>query len=162
MRKKALAYVSDIILGRSGEVIGREAQKELIREFAQENDIELIEWFEDEMFSEDVLSRPGIRKLLACDRRCDLVLVDRVWALSRRPKPLKRFLAELDRKGLRLESATMLLDCISMMARWHYRKKRPRRRPAATHEVQRTPAAATVARPVKLNFSRLKREVEPA
>ena len=62
--RKALAYVSDIILGNTGEIIKRSCQVELIKQFAADNDIEIAGWFEDEMYNEDLLARPGIQAML--------------------------------------------------------------------------------------------------
>ncbi len=115
--KKASAYVSDVILGRTGEVIKRSYQAELIRKFAAENDLEIVAWFEDEMYNEDVLMRPGIQNLLAFEGPCELLLCERVWALSRSMPLLEAFFKELDRRHLRLECATMMWDCVSQKCR---------------------------------------------
>src|SRR5512147_2711610 len=103
MAKKAIAYTSDIILGRTGEVIGRSYQADLIRKYASENDIEILAWFEDEAYNEDVLSRPGIRALLAFGRTYDIVLCERVWALSRSSLVLEPFFEELDDRRVKFE-----------------------------------------------------------
>ena len=66
--KKAIAYVSDIILGRTGEVIKRSCQVELIAQYAADNDIDIIGWFEDEMYNEDLLARQAS----ACAVRCSI------------------------------------------------------------------------------------------
>ncbi len=39
---KAVAYVNDIILGCTGEVIKRSCQAELIKQFAADNEIEIV------------------------------------------------------------------------------------------------------------------------
>ena len=111
--RKGIAYVSDIILGRTGEVIKRSCQVELIVQYATDNDIDIIGWFEDEMYNEDVLARPGIQALLACDKPCETVICERVWALSRSMAVLEPFFKELDRRGLKLECATAMWDCVS-------------------------------------------------
>ena len=154
MNRKAIAYASDVILGRTGEVIGREAQKELIRQYAADNEIEVVAWFEDEAYNEDVLSRPGIQGLLGCDLDCDCILVERVWALSRQWPVLSGFLKTLESRGLRLESATTLWDCTSQRCRHRNheagRAVRPVRAPVAAVENQ---PAARVRRPRRLNFA---------
>jgi hypothetical protein len=115
--RKAIAYTSDIVLGRTGEVIRRAYQKVAIEKYASENGIEIISWFEDEMYNESVLGRPGIRALLAFNDPYDLVLTERVWALSRYMGVLERFFAELDRRGKTFDCATLLWDCVSQKCR---------------------------------------------
>jgi len=115
--KKAIAYTSDIILGRTGEVISTSSQKQEIEAYAKANDIEIVGWFEDKMYNEDVMTRTGIQDLLAYEGPCDMVLVERVWSLSRRWPTLEQFYAVLDRKSLKLQSATCMWDCISQMSR---------------------------------------------
>ena len=117
MKKKAIAYTNDIILGRTGEVITRAYQKELIRQFAEENDIEVVAWFEDEIYDEDILTRPGIQKILAYEKPYDIFLVERVWALSRKMTTLNTFLKVLARKRVTFSAATYLWDCTSQMVR---------------------------------------------
>ncbi len=116
MSRRALAYVSDVILGTTGDVIGRDAQRQAICRHARENGIAIAAWFEDEAYNLDVMSRAGIRKLLESGP-CDCVLVERVWALSRNWGVLEGFMKELGRRGMRLESATLLWDCTSQRAR---------------------------------------------
>lgn len=118
--KKAIAYVSDIILGRTGEVIKRSCQVELIAQYAGDNDIEIIGWFEDEMYNEDVLMRPGIQALLGYDKPYDMVLCERVWTLSRSMVVLEPFFKELDRRGVRFEAATTMWDCVSQKCRHRF------------------------------------------
>jgi len=117
MKKKAIAYTSDVILGRTGEVIGRNYQKELITKFAEDNGLEIVAWFEDKMYEEDVLARPGIQELLAYKEPYEVFLVERIWALSRKMSTLAGFLKVLEHKNVRVETATYLWDCTSQMAR---------------------------------------------
>ncbi len=144
MARRALAYTSDVILGRTGEVISRAAQREAIRRHAAENDIEIAGWFEDEAYNADVLAREGVHRLLDCLAPGDTVLVERVWSLSRRWPVLEPFLAELQRRGARLESAAWLWDCISQRAR-HFGTER---KPAQAWAPEAVPAEA--ARPVAI------------
>jgi DNA invertase Pin-like site-specific DNA recombinase len=156
--KKAIAYVSDIILGRTGEVIKRSCQVELIAQYAADNDTEIIGWFEDEMYNEDVLMRPGIRALLTCDKPYDLVICERVWALSRSMAALEPFFKQLDRRGVKLESATMMWDCVSQECRRRFRGlARVKSRPARPAPEPQKAERARVARPAHLHFAHLVR-----
>ncbi len=154
--KKAIAYVSDIILGRTGEVIKRSCQVELIAQFAADNEIEIIGWFEDEMYNESVLERPGIQALLGCRNPYDLVLCERVWALSRSMGALEPFFKELDKRGVRLETATMMWDCVSQQCRRRFRgpaKASPQ--PPKPVVKNRAVDPPRVARPSRLHFEHL-------
>jgi len=121
MATKAIGYVSDIVLGQSGDVIGREEQRERLRRHARENGIELLEIFEDEFFVEEILTRPGVQRLLAYEGDYDVVLVERVWSLSRSWQDLVVFLKEIQRRGRKVESAACLWDCVSQQARHYFR-----------------------------------------
>jgi len=161
MSKKAIAYASDIVLGRTGEVIGRGEQKELVRQYAEENGIEIVAWFEDEIYEEKILSRPGIQKLLASCHGCECLLVERVWCLSRSPEEVRAFLKELDRQGVTLESTTVLWDCTSQMARWYYRGD-PMSRRVQRPSIEVKPGRIRTSRPATLRFSGLKHDPEEA
>ncbi|HNR13841.1 MAG TPA: recombinase family protein [Thermodesulfobacteriota bacterium] len=115
--KKAIAYTADIILGTTGEVISRAYQKELVRQYAAENDIEVAAWFEDELYEENVLMRPGIQSMVAYDGPAEVFLVERVWALSRSMATLREFFNVLAAKNVKLETATYLWDYTSQMVR---------------------------------------------
>jgi len=116
-KKKAVAYTSDIIVARTREVINRAGQKSLITRFAEENGIEVVAWFEDEVYDEDIFTRPGIQKMLAYKKPYDIFLVERVWALSRKMAILTGFFNVLAQKKVRLHIATCLWDCTSQMVR---------------------------------------------
>jgi len=159
--KKAIAYTSDIILGRTGEVISRSCQAELIKQYAVDNGIEIVGWLEDEMYNEDVLMRPGIQALLAFDKPYDLVLCERVWALSRSMAVLEPFFKELDRRKVGFESATTMWDCVSQRCR--------RRFSPTLRDVPASPPAVTrverkrvhVLRPDRLRFAHLLHHAHP-
>lgn len=153
--KKALAYVSDIILGRTGEVIKRSCQVELIAQYASDNGIDIIGWFEDEMYVEDVLMRPGIRALLAYDKPYDMVLCERVWALSRSMAALEPFFKELDRRGAKFEAATTMWDCVSQRCRHRFSPSRPQTQVLQPVEVREEGGKSHVARPAHLHFEGL-------
>jgi hypothetical protein len=126
MPRKAIAYTSDIILGRTGEVIKRQAQKDQIRQYAQENDIEIVVWFEDEQYDEEITRRPGVHRMLAFTDPVDCVLVERVWCFSRSWKKVRKLMDALHEKGVKLESCTWLWDCVSVLSRHHGRNPAPR------------------------------------
>ena len=153
MKKKAIAYTSDIILGRTGEVINRAYQKELIRQFAEDNNIEVVAWFEDEVYDEDILTRPGIQKMLAYEKPYDIFLVERVWALNRKMTTLAGFLKVLAQKKVTLATATYLWDCTSQMVRRQAAEKTTV--PAKVIEpvmVAEEPHKAAVKKPEKFHF----------
>ncbi len=154
--KKAVAYVSDIILGRTGEVIKRACQVELIVQYAVDNNIEIIGWFEDEIYDEDVLMRPGIQALLACDRPFDVVICERVWALSRSMAVLEPLFKEFDRRGLKLEAATTMWDCVSQKCRRRFRGSQVKpRAPEPPPAMPEEPVPLQVKRPARLHFKNL-------
>ena len=162
MSRKAIAYVSDVILGRTGEVIRRSAQRELLRQYAEENDIEIVAWFEDEVYNEDILSRPGIQQLLGCEKECDCVLVERVWALSRQWPMLRGFLKALELHGRQLESATLLWDCVSQQCRKFSGGEKPAFQPPAEPAPIADSKSKRVRKPKRLNFLVLKPHGEKA
>jgi len=161
MSRKAIAYVSDVILGRTGEVIRRSAQRELLRQYAEENDIEIVAWFEDEVYNEDILSRPGIQRLLGCEEECDCVLVERVWALSRQWPTLRGFLKALEQHGRQLESATLLWDCVSQQCRNFARGERRVPAPVADPLPVAPSKRGRVHKPKRLHFLVPKPEAGP-
>jgi len=156
MAKTAIAYVADVILGRTGEVIGREAQKEEIRRHAAENGIEIVGWFEDEAYNEDIETRDGIRALLACDKRSDTLLVERVWSLSRDWQVLEAFLRDLVLRGIKVEAASTLWDCTSQRARHFYSDRRkPKAARVRVPQIVTAAVAVRIARPDHFYFSNL-------
>jgi hypothetical protein len=156
--KKAIAYVSDIVLGQSGEIIRREAQKEAIRKHAADNGIDVVEIFEDEIYDEDIMARPGIQRLLAHEAEYDTVLLERVWCLSRDWSNLVVFLKELQRRAHKVETTTCLWDCVSQQARHYFRPGyRPLTQAVCTAPALEAVQPATVRRPSRLNFALLKR-----
>lgn len=156
--KRALAYVSDIILGNTGEIIKRSCQEELIKQFAADNGIEIAGWFEDEMYNEDLLARPGIHAMLRYDKPYDIILCERVWALSRSTPVLETFFRELDRRRVGFEAATTMWDCVSQKCRRRFHPLMYQ--PHAAPVVKRDPAhPAHVHRPAHLHFARMVKHV---
>jgi DNA invertase Pin-like site-specific DNA recombinase len=151
--KKAIAYTSDIILGRTGEVIKRTYQAELIQRYAAENGVEIVAWFEDEMYDEDVLTRPGIQAMLSCKEGYDMVLCERVWAFSRSMTVLEPLFRELERRDVKLESATTMWDCVSQKCRRRFDPLLPQVHPAGPAVVRAK--AVHVHRPAHMHFTKL-------
>lgn len=154
--KKALCYLSDIMLGQTGEVISKDYQKARILEYAERGGIEIIGYYEDDMYNEDVLSRPGVEAMLLDDRDYDLILVERVWAFSRSWSILKGLLTVLKLKSVTLESATTMWDCTSQKTRDHYRGRTLKNRPRTETCVKEWKPVPLKA-PAKLNFVMLKK-----
>jgi len=159
--KKAIAYASDIILGRTGEVITRTYQKDLITRYAAENGIEITAWFEDEMYHEDLLSRPGVKAMLSTEIDHDLVLVERIWTFSRNWPKLEGLFSKLDAKNVKLESTTLMWDCVSQMSRRHYDSSLSKVG-CAGETVTADDATVKVRKPERLNFVSLKKAPVPA
>ena len=111
-----VAYTSDLILGSSGELLGREEQREAILAHAGSRQIEILEWFEDATYEERIRSRPGIMRMLEFSHRFDHLLVERFWALSPLWRELEGFLEECQERGIRVESVNQLQDGVSKLA----------------------------------------------
>jgi hypothetical protein len=124
MEKKAIAYTSDIILGNTGLVIERAFQKKRIEEYAKENNIEIVAWFEEEAYHENPFDRPKIQAIMGYKEPYDLLLVERTWAISRRWREVRALLKATENKKARVEATTTLWDCVSQMARTYYRPNR--------------------------------------
>lgn len=152
MAKNALVYVSDIILGRTGEVLTRDEQKKKILAYAAVNGINVLDVFEDDAYNEDILSRPGMKRLLACKLGCDCVLVERVWTLSRNMKTLKTFFAELESRKVKLEASTTLWDCASQMSRHYFAGRKQSGEPMPSPGGAERPDGSRVRRPAELHF----------
>lgn len=164
MSPKAIAYVSDIILGRTGGVVSRKEQRAAIEQHARENGIQIVAWFEDQVYVPALLDRPGLKALLACEEPYDLILVERVHSLSGKWPELRHFLDLLERKRVKLESASLRWDCVSQMARFHPRRlgeseRRLNPRVAAGPAKGLAPRPVLIARPQVLRFSTLRSAV---
>ena len=129
--KKAVGYVCDIPIPKTDLVISKEDQRARVLKYAQQEGIELISIFEDEVFTEDMAERPGLQKLLACKECFEMVLVERAWCLTRRMKELKAFMEKLDAKNAELVASSYLWDCVSQHIRHHYRVEAKRKEAAA-------------------------------
>ncbi len=132
--KKAVGYVCDIPIPKTDLVISKEDQRARILKYAQQENIELITIFDDEVFTEELAKRPGLQKLLNCKECFDAVLVERAWCLTRRMKDLKAFMEKLDQKNAELVASSYLWDCVSQHLRHHYRVEAKRREAMAKTE----------------------------
>jgi hypothetical protein len=159
--KRAIAYTRDITFAQSGEMIPRGTQTDLLKRFAAEKAMEIVAWFEDERCEENLLNRPGIQALLAYGGRFDVVICERVWALSRSMTVLEPFLKELDRRGVGLETAESMWDCVSQQCR-RWSKSLPVLPQVVRPEEAEGPGRYHVARPVRLNFVHLVHHARPS
>jgi hypothetical protein len=159
MAKKAIAYVSDIVLGSTGEVISRETQKHAIKRHAEESGYEIVAWYEDDVYAEDVITRPGVQRLLACEEPYDAVLVERVWTFSRHWAVVEPFFKEMQRRGHKVESTVTLWDCLSQRSRHYFRDGKRAPAPVMVPVVVAASDRARVAAPAHLNFVPLRRRL---
>jgi tRNA(Ile)-lysidine synthase TilS/MesJ len=145
MTKRAIAYTSDIILGNTGEIIEREFQRKRIEAYAEENEIEIVAWFEDATYTENLFTRPKVKEMLTYTEPYELVLVERTWAISRKWKEVRTLLRILEIKNVQMEAATTLWDCVSQMTRNYYRPARRKvELPVCVVDAQRTEAPAAI------------------
>ena len=121
--KRAIGYVCEIPIPGTDEVISKEDQRIRMMKFVQKENIDLICIYEDDAYGEDFANRPGIKKAMSCPEDYDLILVERVWAISRKRKDLEPFLKELDRKNVQLVASSYLWDCVSQQVRHRYAGK---------------------------------------
>ena len=124
MSKKAIGYICPIPLDYADDIIGADEQKRHIEAYAKRNGFEIEAFYEDEGPSDDILHRPAMERIIESEKNAGVILVDRIWCLSRQRKPLIPFLETLDREGIKLEAAVTMMDCVSQFARhWHKNKK---------------------------------------
>ena len=152
----ALAYIREFRFGSSDEILGRDQQKESIRRFAEENRMEIVAWFEDKADVQDVLSRPGIRAMLAYNGAFESILCERIWAISHSMEFLTPFLRELDRRGARLETVAPLWDCVSQQCRRRAKSLSTLPQIISPASISKT-GGYHVARPAHLHFVHLVR-----
>ncbi|MBN1656252.1 MAG: recombinase family protein [Deltaproteobacteria bacterium] len=145
MTKRAIAYTSDIILGNTGEIIERAFQRKRIEQYAAENGVEIVAWFEDEAYNENIFARPRVKEMLEYREPYELVLVERTWAISRKWKEIRAMMQVLESKHARVEATTTLWDCVSQMARNYYRPaQRKVESPSYALEAERERESATI------------------
>jgi DNA invertase Pin-like site-specific DNA recombinase len=118
--KKAVGYVCDIPIPGTDQVIGKEDQRLRIMKYAQKENLQLVCIYEDDKFTENFNERPGVKKVREHAEPFDLLVVERVWSLSRKRKDLEPFMRELDKKGVEMVASSYLWDCISQQVRHRY------------------------------------------
>ena len=118
--KRAIGYVCDIPIPGTDMVISKEDQRVRMVKYAEKEGIDLVCVYDDDKYTDDFINRPGVQKLLDCKENCDMLLVERVWSLSRKMKDLKPFMTELEKKNLQLTASSCLWDCVSQQVRHRY------------------------------------------
>jgi len=125
-QKKAVAYVCPVVLDYADDVIGIDEQKKKIIKFAMRNKLDIVAFYEDEQQSENLMAQPALREILNSETEAGVFLIERVWTLARKRVILRPFLEALEAGGFKLETATTLMDCVSMYARhWDKNKNLP-------------------------------------
>ena len=118
--KKVIAYVCDIPIPGTNEVISKNDQKARILKYAQKEGIEVVSIYEDDNYSDDFMARPGVQRALNCNEIIDQIMVERVWCFTRSRKELDSLMGELDKKGVQLAATSYLWDCVSQQVRHRY------------------------------------------
>jgi hypothetical protein len=137
---KAIAYVSDPVLGPQGDALGVGHQTEAIKKYAADNGLEIIAWFEDPEPHNDVLTRPGIRRLLAFDQPYERILCAQIKAVSNSLAGLRPFFEELELRGVRLDPAVSQWDLVSQLSRRRFSSLPYRPRPMRSRYRVKKPA----------------------
>jgi hypothetical protein len=148
---RAIAYVNSAVPGPTGFVREHDRQVGCIQQYAAKNKIEIAGWFEDTSQDPDVLSRPGIQAILACEATYDEILCDSPGAIGRSMAVLEPFLQELARMGTRFEAATDSWDCVSQQFRRRIRGLPIRPRVVISGRVR----PYRVGKPAHLYFERI-------
>jgi len=118
--KRVIGYVCDIPIPGTDEVISKNDQKARMLKYAQKEGIEVVTIYEDEAYTPDFMSRPGVQRVVNCNETFEQIMVERVWCFTRSRKELDAFMAELDKKGVQLAATSYLWDCLSQQVRHRY------------------------------------------
>lgn len=137
--RRAVGYVCEIPIPGTDLVISKEFQKQRMLSYARWEKIELVDVVEDEAYTEDFMSQPGIRRILDCNPDVDTLLVERVWCLSRRKGDLEPFLQVLDQRNIQLVSSSYLWDCLSQQVRHRYLGIQAEKRRKAAQAFEKEP-----------------------
>jgi CheY-like chemotaxis protein len=113
----AVGYVCAIDLEAEGVVSPAEKQIERVKKFSGANNLKLKDIFEDSDRAVEILERPAMRKLLNEEEKAGVIIIDRIWSLSRKREKLQPFLHALTEKGFTLEVVTTMMDVASQYVR---------------------------------------------
>ncbi len=126
-KKKAVGYICDVPIPGTGIVISREDQRIRILKCAYQNGLELVTIYEDDDYTEDFMRRPGVRKVLEAGGKFDVLLLERVWCLTRNVKDLEPFLDKIDGMDAEVICTSCLWDFTSQKVRRRYMEDLGRR-----------------------------------
>ena len=118
--KKAVGYVCEVRIPGTDLTISKEDQRARILKHVQKENIDLVCIYEDDDPEVEVLDRPGIREVIDREEPFDFLLVERVWAISRKRQALEPLLRILDRRGVEVQASSYLWDCVSQQVRHRY------------------------------------------
>jgi hypothetical protein len=104
------------------------------------------------MYNEDIMSRPGLKALLAHSSSYDMVLTERVWALSRAMGTLETFFTELDRRGVTFDCATTMWDCTSQKCRRRFNPSLPAVKAEPKPVVREEAFTVRIRKPAQIRF----------
>jgi len=137
--KRVIGYVCDIPVPDTDLVISKDDQRFRIMKYAKNEDLEIIHIYEDEEYTDDFINRPGVQKILNSRDDLEILLVERVWCLSRRMNELMPFLKKLERNNIQIVTSSYLWDDVSQGVR-HYnlvaRLRRERKKQADTDAIR--------------------------
>ena len=108
---KAVIYTATI------KEISQPDQVKAIRAYVDENKIEVIKSFHDIGPTQPISQRSGFACVMSVLEPYDVLLVERVWVMSRSQNELAPILAELKSKNIKLECVSYLWDCVSQSSR---------------------------------------------
>lgn len=112
---KALAYVCDVIYA-GGVKSDCRRQKDLLQQFAANNEIEIVEWFADAPGGE-LLKKPGIGALLDYRGMHEAVVCESVWVFGGSIRAFVPLLKKLRDRNVSLEMAISRWDVVSQQCR---------------------------------------------
>ena len=118
--KRAIGYVCDIPIPNTDMVISKEDQRIRILKCVEQENLELITICEDEKYTEEFMNRPGVQKILNFRENFDVLLIERVWCMSRKMKELKPFLKKIDAKNVKMVCSSCLWDMTRQQGRHRY------------------------------------------
>jgi hypothetical protein len=115
--RKAVGYVCSVPVTGGELMVSKEDQRLRILKYAEKENLELVSIFEDDNFSENCAARSGVTKLLTCPDAYETVVVERVWAFSKKLKELEPVLSKLEARKVGLVCTSFLWDMVSQQVR---------------------------------------------